>query len=96
MEIHSSYSGMNLSLTLEGHITGVTEVMKIKSLVSANQGFTTLDLIIKDAFVIPSALIGYLMKVVNADNKRVVIQAHQRDLKVLLAELKLDKVFEVR
>jgi len=96
MEIHSSYSGMNLSLTLEGHITGISEVAKIKSLVNANQGFTTLDLIIKDAFVIPSALIGYLIKIINADNKRVTIKASHNELKVLLSELKLDKVFEVR
>jgi len=96
MEIHSSYSGMNLSLTLKGHITGMSEVMKIKSLVGANQGFTTLELIIEDAFVIPSALIGYLIKIINVDNKRVTIKASHNELKLLLSELKLDKVFEVR
>ena len=96
MELNSSYTGMNLTLTLKGHITGISEVAKIKSLVETSQGFTALDLVIEDAFVIPSALIGYLMKVINVDKKRVIIQAKHHELRVLLTELKLDKVFEVR
>ena len=96
MEIHSSFNGMNLTLTLKGHITGITEVTEIKNIVTSHQDFQLLELIITDAFVIPSALIGYLVKVTNVDQKKITIQASQNELKTLLSELNLDKMFTVR
>jgi len=96
MEIFSSLNGMNLSLTLEGHITGIVEVTEIKNVIASNQDFHILEIIITDAFVIPSALIGYLIKIINTDKKNVIIKAKQNELKILLTELNLDKIFTLR
>ena len=95
MEItHNIISGM-LTLRISGHITGVQEVNEIKSIVEANKSADTIKLDILDAFVIPSALIGYLMKLVNVDEKIISIAAYQEELYQLLSDLQLEKIFQL-
>ena len=96
MKTHSSFNGMALSIKIEGHITGMSEVMEIKNIVSQSQGTNAVELVIEDAFVIPSALIGYLVKLVNFDKKKVIIKAKQQELKNLIIDLNLDQIFDMR
>ena len=96
MKTTSNFNGTTLNITIEGHVTGATEVMEIKNIVSAHLHATSVELNIKDAFVIPSALIGYLVKLVNGEKKRVAIQAKHEGLKNLLRDLNLHTLFEVR
>ena len=96
MKTTLSMSGSTLTIKVEGHITGLAQVEEIKSLVSANSRYEFIELDIVDAYVIPSALIGYLIKLVNLDKKKVTLIAHQAELKELIQELNLDKTFILR
>jgi hypothetical protein len=53
------------------------------------------EFIIGDAFVIPSALIGLLLKLVQANHKTVTIKAKD-ELMELLKELNLQTVFNLK
>ena len=96
MEIHSTDKGSLLSITIDGHITGIAEVAQIKDLISSHKQISTVELILNDAFVIPSALIGYLLKLINADEVKVIIKAHRKELKELFSDLNLTSTIEVR
>ena len=85
-----------LVITIEGHITGVTEVMEIKNILMANPHVNVVELVIKDALVIPSALIGTLSKLANKDKKKVTIAAAKDELKSLFNDLNLDQIFLIR
>jgi len=95
MKTHLVSNGTVATLQVEGHITGVTEVLEIKTQLS-NVDFDILELTIEDAFVIPSAFIGYLVKIVQKDGKKILLHPKQPSLKTLITDLNLDAVFEVR
>jgi len=95
MKIHLLSNSTVATLTVEGHITGVTEVLEIKTAL-ANLNIEILEIIVRDAYVIPSALIGYLVKLVQKDGIKVVFRAEQDSLKTLISDLNLNAVFEVR
>jgi len=96
MELQTRLSASSMTLTVEGHITGISEVMAIKNAISSHMHLETFELDIKDAFVIPSALIGFLVKIVNRDNKKVIINASKSELKDLLKDLGLEQTFLIR
>lgn len=95
MKTHLQSNGTVATLRIEGHITGVAEVLEIKTKLSTVD-FEILEITVKDAFVIPSALIGYLVKIVQKDGVKVMFNAQQDSLKTLISDLNLDAVFEVR
>jgi len=95
MKITHTMIGNLLTIHINEHITGMQEVGVIKTIVKANDGFDTIKLDIVDAFVIPSALIGYLMKLTNIDKKNISIIAHQKELNQLLIDLQLDQLFRL-
>ncbi len=95
MKISHNLIGNLLTLSINEHITGLTEVDTIKILIKENSECQTLKIDIIDGFVIPSALIGYLMKLINVDNKSISIVAHQKELQELLIDLKLDESFHL-
>lgn len=96
MQTKTTLHGGTLSIKIEGHITGSAEVSEIRNILSSNPTATIVELNILDAFVIPSALIGLLVRRVNVEHSRVIIQASSKELKNLLSDLSLDTIFEVR
>jgi len=86
----------NVTIMIEGHITGINEVMQIKDIISSNIHARTFELVIKDAYVMPSALIGFLAKLVNVDGKQIVISDANAELKTLINDLNLNQTFLVR
>ena len=56
-------------------------------------GAQSITLRIEDSFALPSAVIGYLMKLVNGDKVRLTLLAGDRRLYELLEELQLVMVF---
>ena len=86
----------SLTIIIEGHITGMNEVMQIKDIISSNMQADTFELIIKDAYVIPSALIGFLVKLINIDGKKIIISETKDELKNLFDDLDLNQIFLIR
>ncbi len=95
MQITHTKIGNLLTIDITEHITGIQEVSAIRTVIQENNGFDTIKLNIVDAFVIPSALIGYLMKLTNIDKKNISIIAHQKELNQLLIDLELDQLFRL-
>ena len=58
-------------------------------------GATSITLRIEDSFALPSAVIGYLMKLVNRDKVRLTLVARDKRLYEQLVELQLASVFGV-
>jgi len=93
MNIKASHGGNRLILKIYEHITTINDVNEIKKHM-LSESFDELELVISDAFVIPSALIGLLLRTVQADKKRVSIKAKD-ELLELLKELNLQSVFKL-
>ena len=96
MKSEMHLNSTNLSIIIEGHITGIDEVMQIKEIINSNAGVNTIELVIKDAFVIPSALLGFLVKLANRDGKSIIISEAKSELKNLLDDLDLNQTFLIR
>ncbi|SFV75101.1 hypothetical protein MNB_SM-3-1190 [hydrothermal vent metagenome] len=96
MKIDTRMNAVSITLVIEGHITGINEVMQIKDIIASNAQVDSIEFIIKDAFVMPSALIGFLAKLANKDGKKIVISEAKDELKNLLKDLSLDQTFLIR
>jgi len=92
MKLETKTLGATLAIIIKGQITGISEVQEIKNIVESYRDTSSIELILEDAYVMPSSLIGYLVKLVNVDEKRIIINA-QEDLKELLLDLSLEKTF---
>jgi len=95
MKTSQKMMGSSLSITVDGHITGKSEVMKIKDIVDHNSEATVIELIVNDAYVIPSMLIGVLVREIQVNHKRVRLLCSQDELKTLIKDLNLDSIIEV-
>ena len=95
MKIDTSLHGSLLTLTIHGHITGTTEVEEIKAVLSAHKSLDKIELNLLDAFVMPSALIGHLVKLSQRDNKDISIKANNDTLVDLLNNLGLNQMFKI-
>ena len=96
MQIDSNISGDNLSITIRNHITGISEVAQIKTLIDSHRNIRNIDLNIIDAYVIPSMLIGYLVKLIKKDKKSITINCSKKELKQLIKDLNLDTIITIR
>ncbi len=96
MKIITKQSGTTLFCTIEGHITGISEAMQIKTEISSNENISVIELNIPDAYVIPSMLIGYLVKTVAKDKKSISIKCGTRELKQLIIDLNLQSVVTLK
>ena len=75
MKIRTNIHSSLISLEIEGHVTGIIEVEEIKSIISSYNNISEIEFVFKDASVIPSSLIGYLVKLAQRDNKRIVYKS---------------------
>ena len=96
MQTNSTFHNSTLHLIIDGHVSGISEVMTITNIFSEYSQARVIELEFNDAFVIPSALIGHLLKLVNVDQKKVMIKAKRHELKDLINDLNLNTAFDVR
>lgn len=87
----------NNELVLNGPIKTIDDSMAVRAEVQklVEEGATSLTLRIEESFALPSAVIGYLMKLVNRDKIRLTLLAGDHRLRELLDELQLSGTFNV-
>lgn len=88
----------NRELAVSGIIKTIDDSMTLREAIQklVEGGADTLTLRIEDSFAMPSAVIGYLMKLVNRDKVRLTFLASDQRLCDLLEELQLTGTFGVR
>jgi hypothetical protein len=88
----------NRELSVEGIIKTIDDSMTLREAVQnlVDGGADAVTVRIEDSFALPSAVIGYLMKLVNRDKVRLTLLARDSRLCELLEELQLTAVFGVR
>ncbi|MBJ6723378.1 hypothetical protein [Geomesophilobacter sediminis] len=85
-------------ITILGNIKSIQDSASIKNAVGAAimEGHKKVALRIKDSFSMPSAVIGYLMKVVHHDQVQLVVEVGDERLLTLLESLNLETIFGAR
>jgi len=89
-------SGTN-ELTINGNIKTIDDSIAIKNAAKRLQasGCNSISLRIPDSFSMPSAVIGFLMKLVNHDKIKLSIKVGDPRLMELMDELQLTATFRV-
>jgi uncharacterized protein YcsI (UPF0317 family) len=82
----------NGAIYVKGTIKTLENIENIKKYISDKD---YIELIIEDSFAMPSALIGYLIKLKQKDKKQVVLKIGNDDLYELLMDLGLLSEFNV-
>jgi hypothetical protein len=82
-------------LAISGSIKTIDDSMALREALRVlhKGGASAITLRIEDSFALPSAVIGYLMKLVNSDRVRLTLLAGDRRLYDLLEELQLTETF---
>ena len=85
-------------ISIIGNIKGTSDINQIKEAIS---GYTlksgdSFTIEIKDSFAMPSAMIGYLMKIVEQDQIALKLQIGDTRLSELLADLGLTQAFNIK
>ena len=85
-------------LTVSGNIKTIDDSMAVRNAIQklVDAGASSVTLHIPDSFAMPSAVIGYLMKLVNRDRVHLTVIAGDQRLRELLDELHLTELFGVR
>ncbi len=88
----------NQELSVSGIIKTIDDSMALREAVQKlhDGGASTITLRIEESFALPSAVIGYLMKLVNRDKVRLTLLAGDPRLCELLEELQLIATFGAR
>lgn len=87
----------NNELTISGNIKTIDDSIAIKEAVKELQarGCGSILLRVTDSFSMPSAVIGFLMKLVNQDKVKLSVKVGDSRLGELLDELQLTAIFGV-
>lgn len=85
-------------LIISGNIKTIDDSIALRAAVQklVDGGCSSIMLKIPDSFAMPSAVIGYLMKLVNRDKVQLNVIAGDQRLRELLDELQLTEQFGVR
>ena len=85
----------NQELVVNGIIKTIDDSILLREAVQKlhDNGANAITLRIEDSFALPSAVIGYLMKLVNRDKVKLTLLAGDKRLYELLEELQLATVF---
>ncbi len=85
-------------ISITGNIKGTTDINQIREAVSsyALKSGDSFAIDIKDSFAMPSAMIGYLMKLVEQDQIELTLQIGDTRLSELLDDLGLTQAFNIK
>ena len=84
------------NVIIEGLVRGNTEVAEIKSVISnlvSSSKIVTIQF--ENSYVIPSSLIGFLLKVIHDDKINLTVKVKQKELYDLLDRLNLVSALNV-
>jgi len=95
MKINATIQSGRLILNISQHITGIIEVNEIKAQIESYNNLRDIQLNIDEAFVVPSALIEYLVKLSKVDHKNITIESSSAVCQ-LFKELQLDTIFTLK
>ena len=95
MGIKASSSGDSIDIVITGQVRGVSEIEEIKSAINDQGNASSIKMTLEDAFVVPSAFIGYLLKLSQVEGKDITIVAKHRDLVELFDTLNINSVIKV-
>ena len=95
MQINSPVRG---KIEIEGNIRGLSDIEQIKAVIDGMQleHNDSLVLAIKDSFSMPSALIGYLLKLVEQKGVNINVTVGNGILEELLYDLNLKQAFNLK
>lgn len=84
-------------LVVSGTIKTINDSISVREAMQKlhDSGVTAITLRIEDSFALPSAVIGYLMKLVNREKVKLTLLAGDKRLCELLEELQLTDLFGV-
>jgi len=83
------------SIEIKGIIKTIEDVEEIKSTLSSiNSDLVTLKIV--DSFAMPSALIGYLIKLKQLEGKQINLRIGDEGLYELVQDLNLDRDFNLQ
>lgn len=77
-------------------IKTLEDVERIKQAIETNITGDTIELRILDSFAMPSALIGYLIKLHSLEKKNIILKTKDDNLYELMQDLNLDKEFHIQ
>ena len=99
MKLNVEKSGRTARITVEGAIQSVQDAMDVKKALSdqvAVDPGVALELRLPDASVLPSSVIGALLRLVEIDKAQVSLQVGQEVLRESLKKLNFDAILHVR
>jgi len=82
-------------LKIKDVIKTIEDVENIKTTIKNNMNASNVTLKILDSFAMPSALIGYLIKLKQLEHKNVKLEIKDDGLYELMQDLNLDKDFQL-
>jgi hypothetical protein len=84
------------NIEIKGVIKTIEDVENIKQAIENYIKGDTVKLTIIDSFAMPSALIGYLIKLHSLQKKNIILKIGDDNLYELMQDLNLDKEFNVQ
>jgi hypothetical protein len=93
MEIKKNMDG---SIEIDGVIKTIEDVENIKKAIEENVKGSEVILKINDSFAMPSALIGYLIKLKALQQKNVILRIADEGLYDLMKDLNLEEEFHLQ
>ncbi len=88
---------LSKSIKVAGNIRSMADVSELKSTIDAYNLVSgdTFTIEIVDSFAMPSAMIGYLLKLVQQEQVKLTMKIHDERLVELLEDLNLKEVFDI-
>jgi hypothetical protein len=87
---------MDGSIEIDGVIKTIEDVENIKKAIEENVKGSEVILKINDSFAMPSALIGYLIKLKALQQKNVILRIADEGLYELMKDLNLEEEFHLQ
>ena len=99
MNLETNVYGEYINITITGTIKTITNTQAIKeALKTTHEQYpeAIINLIIKDSFIITSAVIGFLIKSIKMDKMNVYVLVHSEELYSMLDDMNLIELMNVK
>jgi len=96
LEIKIEKNSQNVAIIVVGNVRSNSEVLKIKSSFEDNvKDSKSIRLIFNDSYIIPSSLIGFLLKLIHENHVKLNVEVRQDELYNLLERLNLIRALNI-
>lgn len=83
-------------IIIDGNIATISDVVKIKDALKDIPKGSEITIFLKNSMMLPSSLLGMLLKFVQVDKIKVNIEYVKEEIGSLLEEMDLTKIFHTR